>query len=136
MILAMNHAQRQTKTKTVVETVFRSTPAPINLESLVTIVRCELPTTAYSTVYRIVQQFEADGLIHRIDWRERGARYEWAERPHHHHLVCQDCHKVVDLTDADVHYDDSLVASRTGFVITSHSVELSGICDDCQTSTT
>jgi Fe2+ or Zn2+ uptake regulation protein len=91
-----------------------------------------LPRTAYSTVYRVISRLEAEGKVNRIDWRERGSRYEWAELPHHHHIVCGICGLSVDVDDADLGFSEERIRAATGFLVNHHSIELEGICPDCQ----
>jgi Fur family ferric uptake transcriptional regulator len=64
--------------------------------------------------------------------RERGSRFEWAERPHHHHLVCDDCGRTVDIEDRDFGFSGARLRARTGFLVEHHSIELEGTCPDCQ----
>jgi Fe2+ or Zn2+ uptake regulation protein len=66
------------------------------------------------------------------DWRERGSRYEWAELPHHHHIVCGICGRSIDIDDDDLGFDEDRIRERTGFLINHHSIELEGICPTCR----
>lgn len=88
------------------------------------------PSIAFSTVYRIVKSLEEKGLVERIDWRDRGSRYE-LKTTHHHHLVCEMCGKMTDIEDSDISFDFKKIARKTGFVLRGHSIELSGLCQQC-----
>ena len=105
---------------------------PFSLRELHLLVLEPFPRTAFSTVYRVVSRLEAEGKVERVDWRERGSRYEWAELPHHHHIVCSLCGRSVDIDDADLGFSEDGVRAATGFVIVHHSIELEGVCPDCQ----
>ena len=94
-------------------------------------VRGVYPHAAYSTVFRIVMKLEQEGRVHAVDWKERGGRYEWADMPHHHHIVCQLCGAVADLEDSDVNFSDAKIAKKTGFSVQHHSIELEGVCAAC-----
>jgi Fe2+ or Zn2+ uptake regulation protein len=124
--------ERNTQTKQAVLHVFQSFSAPITLNDLHQFIKMSLPQTAFSTVFRIVQRLEQDGKVIRIDWGERGSRYEWAGLPHHHHLVCEKCGSVVDIDDAILKFDETKVSKHTGYQLTRHSIELEGICPKCQ----
>jgi len=124
--------QRATATKKKIEQVFIKARAPISLKLLYSKVAAELPRTAYSTVFRIVKKYEEQGKLMRVNWKDRGAFYEWADMPHHHHLVCEKCDEVTDVTDQVIAFNAQKVTSVTGFIITNHSVELGGICAPCQ----
>lgn len=126
--------QRKTKTKELIAHIFETTAQPLSLPEVWRYVKISWPKTAYSTVFRVVQGLEAAGQIKRVDWRERGSRYEWAAFPHHHHIVCQICGKVSDLDDADLNYDEHYIHQKTGYITKHHSIELEGLCPKCQAS--
>lgn len=124
--------QRSTRTKEAVEHILMAYASPVSLNDLYLFIKKSLPKTAFSTVFRIVRQLEEDGKIIRIDWRERGSRYEWADLPHHHHIVCQICGNVTDIDDSVLCFSQNSVQQQTGYTINRHSIELEGICPDCQ----
>jgi Fe2+ or Zn2+ uptake regulation protein len=123
---------RNTKTKELITHIFETTQGPLSLQEIWRYVKISLPATAYSTVFRVVLRLEAAGAVKRVDWRERGSRYEWARHPHHHHIVCQICRQVSDLDDADLNYDEQYIQQKTGYLTKHHSIELEGICPACQ----
>jgi Fur family ferric uptake transcriptional regulator len=123
---------RRTQASELVADLLRTYAKPLSIQELHEQVQAHLPQTAYSTVYRIVGRLEADRRVRRVDWRERGSRYEWAELPHHHHIVCSLCGRSVDIDDADLGFSEERVRGATGFLINHHSIELEGICPECQ----
>ncbi len=123
---------RSTRTKIKIEEILQVTRAPLTLKELYRKAAKTLPTTAYSTVFRIIQKLEEDGRVAKVSWRDRGASYEWTDRPHHHHLVCEKCEAIEDVPDTSMCYDESKVAKATGYLITHHSIELAGVCKPCQ----
>jgi Fe2+ or Zn2+ uptake regulation protein len=124
--------ERSTRTKEAVEHVLMAYASPVSLNDLYQFIKTSLPKTAFSTVFRIVRRLEEEGKIIRIDWRERGSRYEWADLPHHHHIVCQICGNVTDIDDTVLNFDENTVKKHTGYTIQRHSIELEGVCPDCQ----
>ena len=133
IFLIMNKVKRNrsTKTKEAVEQILQAFSAPISLNDLYQFIKVSLPKTAFSTIFRITNQLESEGKINRIDWRERGSRFEWAAMPHHHHIVCQICHVITDLSDESLNFDDTKIEKVTGYKIKNHSIELEGICPQC-----
>jgi Fe2+ or Zn2+ uptake regulation protein len=123
---------RITKTQQHVISLLSSSSQPLTLQVIFERVKRELPHTAFSTIYRIVQRLEHDGRVTRIDWRTRASHYEWAEHPHHHHIVCESCDSVQDLSDTALQFNESFVAKHTGFKVKHHSIELVGVCAPCQ----
>jgi Fe2+ or Zn2+ uptake regulation protein len=51
----------------------------------------KLPCLNQVTLYRALDALAAAGLIRKGVGADRTAHYEYAGRPHHHHLVCTDC---------------------------------------------
>lgn len=51
----------------------------------------KLPSLNQVTLYRALDALAAAGLIRKGVGVDRTAHYEYAARPHHHHLVCTDC---------------------------------------------
>ena len=123
---------RNTAAAGVVAELLRASPTPLSLRELHQLVCARLPRTAFSTTFRVVGRLEDERQVHRVDWRERGSRFEWAGRPHHHHLVCGECGHTVDIDDRDLGFDERRIESRTGFRVDHHSIELEGTCPDCR----
>lgn len=124
--------ERNTKTKAAVSQVLQSFAAPVALNDLHEFIKMSLPKTAFSTIFRIIQKLDQEGKVIKIEWGERGSRYEWAELPHHHHLVCQRCGMVADIDDGLLNYDDTKVRETTKYLVSHHSIELQGVCPPCQ----
>jgi Fur family transcriptional regulator, ferric uptake regulator len=123
---------RNTRVTRATTEILRAEPLPLSLRELHARVSEQLPATAYSTIYRLAERLEREGKITRVDWRERGSRFEWAEHPHHHHLVCSDCGQTVDVDDVDLGFSERRIHSRTGFRVRHHAIEIEGTCADCQ----
>jgi Fur family transcriptional regulator, ferric uptake regulator len=123
---------RSTKTKQAVERLLERALYPLTLENVYEEAKKDLPTLAYSTVYRIIQGLEQAQKVVRIDWRERGSRYEWADHPHHHHIVCDSCRSITDIDDTVLNYTDEKITNNTGYVVKHHAIELVGVCPPCQ----
>ncbi len=128
----MTTTLRQTKTKALVTKVFQTYHRPLRLSEVTRLVKISLPQTSFSTVFRIATKLLQEGTIRQIDWRERGSRYEWAALDHHHHLVCELCGQVIDISDEDLGFSDQSIEKKTGFILKHHLIELEGICPDCQ----
>ena len=54
---------------------------------------------------------------------------------HTHHMVCERCHAVVEIAGCELGGFLDRVAQRTGYTITGHWLEISGICAACQKQT-
>ena len=86
-----------------------------------------------ATVYRVLTQFEAAGLVTRHHFEDGMAVFEVNRGMHHDHIVCMDCGLVEEFVDAEIESRQSAIASRLGFSIAEHSLVLYGRCQrvDC-----
>jgi Fur family ferric uptake transcriptional regulator len=87
-----------------------------------------------ATIYRSMHLLEEMGMVHRFDFGDGTARFELVadKHDHHHHLVCQSCAKVVEITDCFSADLEQKIARNAGFKRVSHRLEFFGICPDCQ----
>src|SRR6201747_774592 len=82
-----------------------------------------------ATVYRVLTQFEAAGLVTRHHFENGMAVFELNEGTHHDHIVCVDCGRVEEFMDSGIEDRQNSVASRLGFAIRDHSLILYGRCE-------
>ena len=94
------------------------------------------PSVDRASVYRTLELFSKLGITETII-RGWTPLTELAEpfKPHHHHITCDSCGRVVEIENETLEDVLSLVASRYDFKLHSHIVELSGLCDECRSAT-
>lgn len=88
-----------------------------------------------ATVYRVLTQFEAAGIVERHHFEGGHSVFELKDREHHDHIVCVKCGKVMEFTDAIIEERQQKVAEEMGFRLTGHALHLYGECADCQRRT-
>ena len=81
-----------------------------------------------ATVYRVLTQFEAAGLVTRHHFEGGTAVFELDQGEHLDHIVCEDCGRVEEFADAGIEQRQREIAARLGFEITDHSLTLRGRC--------
>jgi Fur family transcriptional regulator, ferric uptake regulator len=81
-----------------------------------------------ATVYRVLTQFEAAGLVTRHHFENGMAVFEINHGVHHDHIVCLDCGRVEEFMDAGIEERQTTIAKRLGFDIQDHSMILYGRC--------
>jgi Fur family transcriptional regulator, ferric uptake regulator len=81
-----------------------------------------------ATVYRVLTQFEAAGLVTRHHFEGTTAVFELNEGEHHDHIVCLDCGKVEEFMDAGIEERQRTVAAKLQFEIKDHAMILYGRC--------
>ena len=83
------------------------------------------------TVYRTLELLAELGLVRRVHSEQRCHRYACAGTDRHH-LICQECHRVIEFPCEGLDGLIKAVRQRTGYTITEHLLELSGVCPECQ----
>jgi Fur family ferric uptake transcriptional regulator len=86
-----------------------------------------------ATVYRVLTQFEAAGLISRHNFIGGQAVYELAAEEHHDHMICLNCNKVEEFSDPVIEKRQEEVAKQMGYEIVDHALNIYGICKSCRT---
>jgi Fur family ferric uptake transcriptional regulator len=81
-----------------------------------------------ATVYRVLTQFEAAGLVTRHHFEDGMAVFELNQGSHHDHIVCLDCGRVEEFVEAGIEERQTAVATRLGYDIQDHSLILYGRC--------
>ncbi len=87
-----------------------------------------------ATVYRVLTQFEAAGLIKRHNFEGGHAVFEIEQGKHHDHLVCIKCARVDEFIDDAIEKRQELIARQAGFKMTDHSLTIYGVCKECVVS--
>lgn len=84
-----------------------------------------------ATIFRIINKFEEKGLVRPVRFLNR-TKYEVTSKGDHRHLICRICLNIDDMPDSTLSMLDKEVQGKTGFIITNRSLEIWGICSDCQ----
>lgn len=109
----------------------------LTIEEIYEIVKKNKPQIGVATVYRTIQLFEEVGLVSKLDLNDGLYRYELnheEETHNHHHLVCNDCGKVMEV-DGDLLDDvEDKIEKEYSFSILNHSLKFFGLCKDCKES--
>lgn len=103
-----------------------------SVEQVYNQVKTQFPTTSLATVYKTVHLLKDIGEILEIGFADGRNRYDGNKPYPHPHLVCTRCNCIVDPEISLLDQLTSEVAKATGYQITSHQVELFGICPACQ----
>lgn len=86
-----------------------------------------------ATIYRTLDVLLRSGLVVERDFGEGFKRYESARgMPHHEHLLCTVCGKVVEFQDERLDRMSMLLAESHGFIREWHRLVIYGVCPECQ----
>ncbi len=104
-----------------------SHPSP---EAIYKRVKNEFPTISFATVYKTLETFEKIGVVSVVTPIHNTVRYDSETRPHHH-LVCVQCKKVIDIFDDDLNNISVPEEVLKSNKLLGFSVHFNVICADC-----
>lgn len=77
-----------------------------------------------ATVYRVLTQFEAAGLVVRHNFDGGHAVFELADGGHHDHMVCIDTGEVLEFVDTEIEKRQREIVQKHGFELVDHNLVL------------
>ena len=77
-----------------------------------------------ATVYRVLTQFEAAGLVERHNFDGGHAVFEVANGEHHDHMVCIDSGAVIEFKNDLIEEEQEKIAKEHGYKIVDHKLVL------------
>jgi len=77
-----------------------------------------------ATVYRVLTQFEAAGLVTRHNFEGGHSVFELDDGEHHDHMVCVDSGEVVEFVSDEIERLQHEIAEKHGFDLLDHSLVL------------
>jgi Fur family transcriptional regulator, peroxide stress response regulator len=97
-------------------------------------IKTDFPMTSLATVYKTLDLLKELGEVLELGFADDDNRYDGSKPYPHPHLVCVQCHKIID---PDIVLNDLTqdVARQTGFDIVGHRLDFYGLCPDCKQRT-
>ena len=133
---------RVTAARELILEILSDTDSHLSAEEIYFTAREENPSVGLTTVYRSLELLQQNGIVNKFDFGDGRAKFELTEefssKPHHHHLICRKCGKIVDYTDFNedeklyVDKAEDGLQSRYGFDIDSHIIRFYGTCPECK----
>ncbi|MGO2131559.1 MAG: ferric iron uptake transcriptional regulator [Halomonas sp.] len=77
-----------------------------------------------ATVYRVLTQFEAAGLVTRHNFDGGHAIFELTREEHHDHIVCLDSGEIFEFYDEIIEKRQQQIAEEHGFELVDHALVL------------
>lgn len=87
-----------------------------------------------ATVYRTLQAMVDEGLVDALRTDDGEQAYRRCSTGHHHHLVCRDCGRTVEIEGPAVERWTAAISAEHGFTDVAHTLELFGRCGPCDES--
>jgi Fur family ferric uptake transcriptional regulator len=119
-------AQRQA----IIETVF-STDQHFTAEQLLDWARQRDKSVSRATVYRTLPLLTESGLVREMDFGKDYRYYDpnYADHPHHNHIICNDCEKIVEFESEKIDKLENEISQKLGFSVKSQRLQITGACE-------
>jgi len=129
--LARKNLRVTAQRRAIIETVF-GTQRHFTAEQLLTWSRRRDKSVSRATVYRTLPLLTESGLVREMDFGQDYKFYDpnYATHPHHNHLICQDCQKIIEFESEKIERLQLEISKRLGFSVQSHRLQIIAHCDE------
>ncbi len=134
-LLKNNSLKFTIQREVILETLYNS-DEHLTPESLHHLIQENFPDlkTGIATVYRTLALLEESHMVTSLSFGAQGKKYELGAKEHHDHMICTRCGKITEFVDEEIEKRQHAIADSLGFKMSDHSMQIYGICKDCQTS--
>lgn len=132
------HAQSYKLTpqrEATVQVLLENEEAHLSAEDVYLLVKDKAPEIGLATVYRTLELLSDLQIIHKLNFGDGVARYEFRaedSKHHHHHLICLNCGTVDEIKEDWLEAVEKRVEDTFGFKILDHHLMFHGICHRCK----
>lgn len=124
-----------TQREAILKVILENQDEHLSCDEIYGIVGNDYPELGIATVYRTLQLFEKIGIVYKLNFDDGCSRYELivdSKEHQHHHLICLDCGKVIEvkLDLLDVLEDE--IEKEENFTIVDHNLKFYGYCNRCK----
>lgn len=84
-----------------------------------------------STIYRALGALTEKEILLKNAGQDGKTYYQMNTHRHKHYLRCTGCNEIVPLNDCPLRALEKDLSEKTGYLITGHSLELTGLCPKC-----
>lgn len=133
--LLREKGQKVTPARVFILDIFSKKKEPLNALSVYKALLKSHKTKGINevTVYRNLASLAEAGILRRVDLRKESVYFELAN-DHHHHIVCINCNTVEEFENNKIEEALKKIAIKSPRFknITDHSLELFGLCVNCE----
>jgi len=88
--------------------------------------------TGIATIYRTLSRLEESDIVTSLSFDAQGKKYELGAKDHHDHMICTECGDITEFVDEEIESRQESIALEFGFKIKDHSMQIYGLCKNCQ----
>jgi Fur family transcriptional regulator, ferric uptake regulator len=122
---------RMTPQRMLILEAIEATHEHISAEEIYAKVIKKYPHVNISTVYRTLELLKKLGLVTETDFGGGQVRYHPAEKGHHHHLVCRNCGRIIDLDEDELSQLKDILLLKYKFNADLKHLAITGQCAVC-----
>ncbi len=114
----------------IIDTVF-GTEEHFTAEQLLEWAREKDSSVSRATVYRTLPLLMESGLVQELNLGKDYKYYDpnYTDHPHHNHIICQDCEKIVEFEDEKLEQLEEEISKQLGFSLRTQKLQISASCD-------
>ena len=132
LLLKNNNLKFTIQREVILETLYNSDEhlTPESLHNLIQEKHSDL-NTGIATVYRTLALLEDSNMVTSLSFGAQGKKYELGAKDHHDHMICTKCGNIIEFVDEQIEERQHKIASELGFKMSDHSMQIYGICKNC-----
>ncbi len=132
-LLKENSLKFTIQREVILETLYNS-DEHLTPESLHHLIQENFPDlkTGIATVYRTLALLEESSMVTSLSFGAQGKKYELGAKEHHDHMICTVCGNITEFVDEEIEKRQHKIADSLGFKMSDHSMQIYGICKNCQ----
>jgi Fur family ferric uptake transcriptional regulator len=133
--IAEKGLRRTVQREAIVSAAF-STNEHYTAEDLLVMARKIEPSVSRATVYRTLPLLVACGVLKEMDFGRDHKFYDpnYNDHPHHNHLICVDCNRIVEFEDQHIELLENCISKRLGFSPAAKSLRIEARCDQLKST--
>ena len=124
---------RLTPQRLMILDAIASTDGHISAEEIHEEVQVAYPYLDISTVYRTLDLLKTLRLVSETDMGRGHAQYELLSKGLHHHLICRECGRILDMENSILNPLQRAIEEEYDFHAEIEHLAVFGICGDCKT---
>ncbi|MGE0738466.1 Fur family transcriptional regulator [Sulfurimonas sp.] len=132
-LLKKNNLKFTIQREVILETLYNA-DEHLTPESLHNLIQKKFPDlkTGIATVYRTLSLLEESDMVTSLSFGAQGKKYELGAKHHHDHFICTSCGSITEFVDEQIEERQRKIAQELGFEMKDHSMQIYGICKNCQ----
>ena len=129
--LGLKNLRLTSQRQAIIDTVF-GTEEHFTAEQLLEWSRRRDQSVSRATVYRTLPLLTESGLVREMDFGKDYRFYDpnYADHPHHSHIICQDCDKIVEFESEKIERLENEISHQLGFEVKTQRLQITGRCEE------